>query len=143
VSWDEETGQGNAYFTWVYACQAVELQVNRKTSKVTLLNMVAAHDVGKAVNRSMLEGQFYGGMAMGAGYALFEDLKVEQGKIKSLNFHQYRIPRATDVPEMTAIIVENNDPQSPSGAKGVGEPTNELMAPAIANAIYNATGKNI
>lgn len=140
VSWNEETGQGNAYFTWVYACQAVELKVNPKTKKVTLLNMVAAHDVGKAINPGMVKGQFYGGMAMGTGYALFEDLPVENGLVRPTNLHTYRLARATDLPEMTALLIEHPDKQTPSGAKGVGEPTNEIMAPAIANAIYHATG---
>lgn len=141
VSWDEETGQGNAYFTWVYGCQAVELNVNRQTGIIKLLNAVACHDVGRAINRPMLEGQFYGGMAMGAGYAVFEDFVVKDGHSLPTNFHQYKIARSTDLPEMTALVVENRDPTSPSGAKGIGEPTNELMAPAIANAVYNATGK--
>ena len=141
VTWDEHNGQGKAYFTWVYGCQAIELAVNRRTGKVRLLNAVAAHDVGTAVNREMLEGQFYGGMAMGIGYALHEDLEVVDGRIQNANLNAYRIPRAMDMPEMKAIIIENPDPQSPSGAKSIGEPTNELMAPAIANAIFNATGK--
>jgi CO/xanthine dehydrogenase Mo-binding subunit len=141
VSWDEHNGQGKAYFTWVYGCQAVELSVNKKTGRVKLLNMVASHDVGRAVNPEMVRGQFYGGMAMGTGYALFEEVRHDNGRIEALNFDKYRIPRATDLPEMTAIIIENPDPNSPSGAKGVGEPTNELMAPAIANAIYHATGR--
>ncbi len=141
VTWDERTGQGNAYFTWVYGCQAVELKVDPKTGAVTLLNMVAAHDVGKAVNPALVKGQFYGGMAMGAGYGLMEECVCSEGKVVPANLHQYRIPRSTDLPEMTAIIVENPDPNSPSQAKGIGEPTNELMAPAIANAIFRATGK--
>lgn len=141
VSWDEHTGQGNAYFTWVYGCQAVELTVNKKTGRIKLLNMVASHDVGRAVNREMVLGQFYGGMAMGAGYALLEDARHQNGRIQALNFDKYRIPRSADLPPMSAIIIENPDPNSPTGAKGVGEPTNELMAPAIANAIYNATGR--
>jgi len=141
VSWDEHSGQGNAYFTWVYACQAVELSVDPKTGAVKLLNMVAAHDLGKAINPPMAEGQFYGGMAMATGYALYEDCRVEEGKVITSNFHNYRLVRATDMPEMKAILLENADPNSPSSAKGIGEPTNELMAPAIANAIYNATGK--
>jgi CO/xanthine dehydrogenase Mo-binding subunit len=140
VSWDEHTGQGNAYFTWVYGCQAVELKVNPNTGKITLLNMYAAHDVGKAVNPAMLKGQFYGGMAMGAGYGMLENCKVENGRVVPTNLHQYKILRATDLPEMTAVIVQNPDPASPSGAKGIGEPTNELMAPAIANAVFHATG---
>lgn len=141
VSWDEHSGQGNAYFTWVYACQAVELKVNSKSGQVTLLNMVAAHDIGKCINPAMVLGQYYGGMAMASGYALSEDCKSEGGKILPSNFHDYRLLRATDLPEMKAIILENPDPTSPSQAKGIGEPTNELMAPAIANAIYRATGK--
>jgi len=140
VSWDEHTGQGKAYFTWVYGCQAVELTVNILTGAITLLNMVAAHDVGKAVNPAMLKGQFYGGMAMGAGYGLLEKCEVTGGRVVPTNLHQYKILRATDLPDLTAIIVENYDPISPSGAKGIGEPTNELMAPAIANAVFHATG---
>ncbi len=141
VSWREEDGQGDAYFTWVYGCQAVELSVSKRTGKVKLLRAVAAHDVGRAVNRSMLEGQFYGGMAMGMGYALHEQVTTEAGRITSTNLNRYRIPRSTDVPEMKAIIIENPDPVSPTGAKSIGEPTNELMAPAIANAVFNATGR--
>jgi CO/xanthine dehydrogenase Mo-binding subunit len=141
VSWDEHTGQGDAYFTWVYGCQAVELTVNRKTGKVTLLNAVAAHDVGRAVSPEMVRGQFFGGMAMAAGYALHEEVKSVGGRITNPNLNTYRIPRATDLPEMTALIIENPDPQSPSGAKALGEPTNEILAPAIANAIAHATGR--
>ena len=141
VTWDELTGQGNAYFTWVYAAQAVELKVNPKTGEITLLHMYAAHDVGKAVNPALLKGQFYGGMAMGAGYGISENCEIKDGKVVPTNLHQYRILRSTDLPEMTAVIVENCDPTSPSGAKGIGEPTNEIMAPAIANAVFHATGK--
>jgi CO/xanthine dehydrogenase Mo-binding subunit len=141
VSWDEETGQGNAYFTWVYGCQAVELTVNKRTGKVRLIHAVAAHDVGRAVNREMVRGQFFGGMAMATGYALHEEIRSKDGRIANLNLNSYRIPRAMDLPEMTAIIVENPDPLSPSGAKAIGEPTNEILAPAIANAVFNATGR--
>ncbi len=141
VTWDEHTGQGDAYFTWVYGCQAVELTVNKKTGKVTLLNAVAAHDIGKAINPEMAKGQFFGGMAMGAGFGLHEEIKLKDGKITNLNLNLYRIPRAMDLPEMKAILIENPDPISPTGAKSIGEPANEIMAPAIANAIYHATGQ--
>jgi CO/xanthine dehydrogenase Mo-binding subunit len=140
VSWNEETGQGNPYFTWVYGCQCVELTVSRKTGKVKLLNTWAAHDVGRTVSPAMLLGQFYGGMAMGIGYGLHEEVRMLAGRIENLNLNSYHIPRASNMPEMKAIIIENPDPLSPSGAKGIGEPTNELMAPAIANAVYHATG---
>ena len=140
VSWDEHTGQGDAYFTWVYGCQAVELIVNKRTGKVKLLNAVAAHDVGRAVNPEMVRGQIYGGMAMSAGYGLHEEVKAPGGKMTTLNLNTYRIPRSMDLPEMKVIIVENPDPVSPTGAKSIGEPANEILAPAIANAIFNATG---
>jgi CO/xanthine dehydrogenase Mo-binding subunit len=141
VSWDENKGQGDAYFTWVYGCQAVELTVNKRTGKVKLLNAVAAHDVGRTVNPEMVRGQIYGGMAMSAGYGLHEEVKAPGGKISTLNLNTYRIPRSMDLPEMKVIIVENPDPVSPTGAKSIGEPANEILAPAIANAIFNATGQ--
>lgn len=141
VSWNEHNGQGDAYFSWTYGCQAIEISINKKTGKLKLLNAIAAHDCGKAANVEMTLGQFYGGMAMGIGYGIFEEVKIKDGKIINDNFNSYRLPRATDMPEMKAILIENPDPNSPSGAKGIGEPTNELMAPALANAIYNATGR--
>ncbi len=141
VSWDEHSGHGNAYFTWVYGCQAVELKVNQKTGQITLLNIVAAHDLGRAINPAMLAGQFYGGMAMGAGYGLYEQVPLSEGTPKVSNYHNYRVLRSTDLPDLTAIFLENRDPNSPSGAKGIGEPTLEITAPAIANALYRATGK--
>ncbi len=140
VSWDEHTGHGDAYFTWVYGCQAVELKVNPQTGQITILNMIAAHDMGKAINPAMLAGQFYGGLTMGAGYGLYEDTPLQDGKPTISNYHNYRVLRSTDLPEMTAIFIQNPDPNSPSKAKGIGEPTLELMAPAIANALYRATG---
>ncbi|PKL08812.1 MAG: dehydrogenase [Spirochaetae bacterium HGW-Spirochaetae-7] len=140
VSWDDTTGQGDAYFTYVYSCQAVELSVDRKTGKVRLLNIVAGHDIGKAINRALLLGQMYGGVTQGTGMALMEEFTRDGGKTDCLNFDKYQIPRMTDMPQMTGIIVENHDPNSLTGAKGIGEPAIELIAPAIANAVYNATG---
>jgi CO/xanthine dehydrogenase Mo-binding subunit len=78
---------------------------------------------------------------MAVGYALHEEVRSKDGRITTLNLNMYRIPRSTDLPEMKAIIVENPDPQSPSGAKALGEPTTEILAPAIANAVFHATGR--
>jgi len=141
VSWDESNGQGKAYFTFVYSCQAVELEVNKKTGKIKLKNIVAAHDVGRAINRAMVEGQIFGGLTQGAGQALMEEVKIEDGRITTLNFDRYRMPRMLDMPDMKDIIIENHDNASLTGAKGIGEPALELIAPAIANAVYNATGR--
>lgn len=140
VSWNEETGEGNAYFTYVYGCQAAEVEIDAHTGTVRLLNVWAAHDVGKIVNRGMLEGQIYGGIMQGAGMALWEDLQQQTGCIQATNLHRYRIPRATDVPAIHIQLIESPDPTTPSGAKGIGEPALEMIAPAIANAIYRATG---
>ncbi|MBU0936273.1 MAG: xanthine dehydrogenase family protein molybdopterin-binding subunit [Spirochaetes bacterium] len=141
VSWDDTTGQGNAYFTYVYSCQAVELEIDKKTGKIKLLNIVAGHDIGKAINRAMVLGQMHGGIAQGVGMALMEEILRPEGRISTLNFDAYKIPRTTDLPEISGIIVENHDPNSLTGAKGIGEPALELIAPAIANAVFNASGK--
>ncbi len=141
VTWDEQTGQGTAYFSYVYSCQAVEVEVDPVKRTCRVLNIVATHDIGKAINRPMVEGQIHGGVVQGAGMALTEDFLVEEGRVKSLNFSKYKIPRMTDIPEITTQIVENFDPLSPTGAKGIGEPALEIIAPAIANAIAAATGK--
>lgn len=140
VNWNEATGQGNAYFTYVYGCQACELTVNLKDGRVEVERVVAAHEVGRAINPQMACGQVFGGIAMGLGFALMERIEHKDGVIQNLNYNTYRIPRSTDVPEMTAILVENPDPAGPYGAKSLGEPTNELMGAAVANAIYNAAG---
>jgi len=141
VSFDERNGHGDAYFTYVYGCQACDLTVDPKTGRVRVLRVVAAHEVGRAINPQMAAGQVFGGIAMGLGFALMERIEHREGVIQNLNLSTYRIPRSTDAPEMTAIFVENPDPAGPYGAKSLGEPVNELMGAAVANAIYNATGK--
>jgi CO/xanthine dehydrogenase Mo-binding subunit len=143
TSWDEEHGQGDAYFTYVYGANAAEVEVDTETGQVKVLNFVSAHDVGRAINRAMVEGQIYGGVAMGLGYGLLEEFDFEEGVPKQLNFDEYLIPTSLDVPRIRPIIVEHEDPTGPFGAKSVGEPTNELAAPAVANAIFNATGRRI
>ncbi|MCK5200870.1 MAG: xanthine dehydrogenase family protein molybdopterin-binding subunit, partial [Spirochaetales bacterium] len=114
--------------------------VDRKTGKVKVLKVTAAHDIGKAINKEMVEGQIFGGIVQGMGMALIEDIIMVDGHIQQTNLNKYKIPKATDMPDMQAIIVENPDPTSPTGAKGIGEPALEITAPAIANAVYNATG---
>jgi CO/xanthine dehydrogenase Mo-binding subunit len=143
TSWDEEEGQGEAYFTFVYGANVAEVEVDQATGKVNVLDFVSVHDVGKAINRNMVLGQFYGGAAMGLGYGLMEEFDFEDSIPKQLNFDEYLIPTSMDVPKIKGIIVENEDETGPFGAKSIGEPANELAAPAIANAIFNATGKRM
>ncbi|MGD0261142.1 MAG: xanthine dehydrogenase family protein molybdopterin-binding subunit [Verrucomicrobiota bacterium] len=143
TSWHEEEGKGEAYFTFVYGANVAEVEVDTETGKVDVLGFVSCHDVGKAINRNSVLGQFYGGVAMGLGYGLLEEFDYEETVPKQLNFDEYLIATAMDVPNIKGIIVENEDAAGPFGAKSVGEPANELAAPAIVNAIYNATGKRI
>jgi CO/xanthine dehydrogenase Mo-binding subunit len=143
ASWDEETGQGDAYFTFVYGCNIAEVSVDTETGKVDVTDFVTCHDVGTAISRGGVLGQMYGGVAMGLGYGLLEEFDFEDGVPKQLNFDEYLIPTSMDVPPIKAIIVENADAIGPFGAKSIGEPSNELAAPAIANAIFNATGRRV
>ena len=143
TSWHEEEGKGEAYFTFVYGANVAEVEVDTETGKVDVLEFVSCHDVGKAINRNSVLGQFYGGVAMGLGYGLLEEFDYEDAVPKQLNFDEYLIATAMDVPKIKGIIVENADTAGPFGAKSVGEPANELAAPAIVNAIYNATGKRL
>ncbi|WP_211287860.1 xanthine dehydrogenase family protein molybdopterin-binding subunit [Petrotoga mexicana] len=143
ISWDEETGQGRPYFTYVYGCQIAEVEVDIGTGEIKVLKMVAAHDVGRAINPANVLGQFYGGISMGLGYGIMEELDINEGYINNTNFDEYLIPTVKDMPDITPIIVENPDPNGPYGAKSIGEPTLELGAAAIANAVAQATGKRI
>jgi len=143
ISWDEESGQGRPYFTYVYGCQIAEVEVDTATGQIEVLKMTAAHDVGRAINPATLTGQIYGGVMMGLGYGIMEEVETANGYIKNTNFDEYLIPTVKDMPEITPIIIENPDPNGPYGAKSIGEPTLELGAPAIANAVAHATGKRI
>ena len=106
--------------------------------------VTASHDVGTAINPALIAGQIYGGIAMGQGFVVTEDVAPNKGIVKNKNFDNYIIPTAMDVPEMTVNIFENaNDSEGTFGAKSVGEPATEAIGAAIANAVYNATGRRI
>jgi len=141
VDFDDEKGQGNAYFTYVYGCQVAEIKVDTYTGKIEVLKVTAAHDVGRAIHRVGVEGQIYGGVVQGMGYAVLEDFNMQKGFVKSENFDSYLLPTIKDIGDIDPIIIENPDKYGPFGAKSVGEPTNEIIAASIANALYFATGK--
>ena len=141
VTWDEETGRGRAYFTWGYHCQIAETAVDEKSGKVKLLHAYAVHDAGRAINRQGLEGQIHGGFAQGYGMALSEDLAVQNGRTGHLSLNKYRIPRSTDLCDMETATIEYDDPNSPGGGKGIGEPALEIAAACTANAVAAATGR--
>ncbi len=141
VSWNKEKGQGNAYFTYVYGCQVAEVEVNIITGQIFVENVIAVHDVGKIINRLGALGQVYGGVVMGTGYGICEELIVKDGRIQNQNFDEYLIPTNLDIGNINAFFVENPDRFGPYGAKSLGEPTLELTAAAINNAVSNAIGK--
>jgi len=135
--------KGNLSVTYAYGTHGVEVEVDKETGQVKILKYIAAHDVGRAINPMLLEGQVYGGATMGIGYALTEQLVLKNGKVINPDFRDYKILTAADVPNIEAISIETDDPFGPFGAKGIGEPGLVPTAPAIANAIYDAIGVRI
>jgi CO/xanthine dehydrogenase Mo-binding subunit len=131
---------GNISMAYSFGVQVAEVKVDRKTGKVEILNFLSVHDSGTIINPLLSEGQVEGGVAMGLGYALFEEIVRERGKVVNDNFTDYRVPTIRDVPGISSLFVESPDPLGPFGAKGLGEITLVGTAAAIANAIYDATG---
>ncbi len=129
-------GQGVPYATYAFAAQIAEVEVDMELGTVKLLHIHAAHDVGRAINPTQVEGQIHGGIAQGIGMALME----EYVNGATDNLHDYLIPTFGDVPAITAHLIEDPEPLGPWGAKGVGEPALVATAPAILNAIHHATG---
>lgn len=134
---------GDYSSAYTYGAHAVEVEVDTVTGKVKVLRVVAAHDVGKAINILGIQGQITGGVAQGIGWCLYEDMQFDKGQPLNRGLHGYTLMTIADMPEVQSILVESNDPIGPYGAKGVGEPTLIPTAPAIANAIENACGVRI
>ena len=132
----DEDGQGKPYAVYGYGAQIAELEVDLALGTVRLIKITAAHDVGRAINPLLAEGQVEGGIAQGIGMALMEE--YVPGRTE--NLHDYLIPTIGDVPEIETILVEVPDPEGPFGAKGLGEHVLIPTAPAILNAIRHATG---
>jgi CO/xanthine dehydrogenase Mo-binding subunit len=136
---DPETGQGSPYATYAFATHLAEVEVDIETGKVKVLRVVACHDVGRAIHPNNVIGQIIGGVAMGVGFALMEE--YDPGR--TISFVNYLIPTSKDIPEVIPILVEDQEPSGPFGAKGVGEPALIPSAPAILNAIADAIGERI
>jgi 4-hydroxybenzoyl-CoA reductase subunit alpha len=128
---------------WSFGAQIAEVEVNRETGRVKVLKSAVAHDCGRAINPMAVEGQLEGSMHMGLGYALSEELLIEEGAILNPSFLDYKILLPDEMPEIESIVVETDDPEGPFGAKEAGEGLILPVAPAIANAIYDAIGVRI
>jgi CO/xanthine dehydrogenase Mo-binding subunit len=135
----DENGQGIPYATYAFAAQIAIVEVDIELGTVKVRRMVAAHDVGKAINPTLVEGQIEGGIAQGLGLALMEEYLPGRTE----NLHDYLIPTIGDVPEIECLLIEDREPLGPSGAKGVGEPGLVPTAPAILGAIHHATGVRV
>ncbi|MGC8816514.1 MAG: xanthine dehydrogenase family protein molybdopterin-binding subunit [Candidatus Hadarchaeum sp.] len=128
----------------IFGAMCLELEVDPETGAIKVLDIVYAADVGRAINPLIVEGQIEGGAVMGMGFALTEDLVLDSGgRVINRNFTDYKLLHASDLPRIEPVIVESLEPTGPFAAKGVGEPALVPVAPAIANAIYQAAGVRI
>jgi CO/xanthine dehydrogenase Mo-binding subunit len=140
---DIEHGSGKVFPDYTFGCHAVEVEVDTHTGALRVLKHAAAHDVGRAINPQSVEGQIQGGAVQGLGYALMEEVVVEDGINLTTSFASYLIPSAADVPDVEAVVVESGDGLGPFGARGIGEPPIAPPAAAIANALEDATGARV
>ncbi|MEQ1575764.1 MAG: molybdopterin cofactor-binding domain-containing protein, partial [Vicinamibacterales bacterium] len=139
-----ETGQGKPFATYVYATQIAEVDVDDETGEVEVLRIVASHDCGAPINPMLVEGQVEGGISMGVGFALQEEMLFDSsGRLINPNLTNYIMPTSLDMPSVEVDIVDSYDETGPFGAKGVGEPTCVSTAAAILNAIHNAVGVRV
>jgi len=138
---DFDTGQSHrAFVTYLFASHVVQVLVDIETGEVRVERHVACHDVGKAINPQGVEGQMVGGAAQGIGMALMEEVVMDRGRMLNPNFTDYILPTIRDVPVVECVILENDDPGGPFGARGLGEPTLIAAVPAVLSAIGDAIG---
>lgn len=139
--YDKETGECIPNFSYGYAAEAVEAEIDPETGEVHLVKVICADDVGKAINPQLVVGQIEGAIVQAAGYGLMENFIQENGFVKTSQLSTYLIPTVLDIPdEINSIIMEHPDPIGPWGARGVGEMPYIPLVPAISSAIHSATG---
>ena len=140
INWDDETYTGDAYPVFSWGADVAEVEVDMDTYEVTVLRITTAQDIGRAIHPVLAAGQIEGGTLQAVGYGLLEELVWKGGRIVNNRLTDYIIPTTLDAPEMETIIVEQEYPHGPFGAKGVGELPMNGAAPAIAAAVFHATG---
>ena len=133
-------GQGASFPDYTYGTHAAEVEVDTETGEVVVLKYAACHDVGRAINPMRVEGQIQGGAMQGLGYALMEEIVVDQGKMASTLFADYLIPSSDDMPDVMVDVLESGEGKGPFNAHGIGEPPIGNSAPTIANAVCDAVG---
>lgn len=143
INWSEHNGLGIPYVAYHYGAHVCCVTVDIITGMVNVDKYFAIHDIGKVINPAALKGQINGGVAMGLGYSLMEDLEIHEGIIENTNYDSYIIPTSMDVPEIYSEAVESLEPLGPFGAKGTGEPVLTPVPACVGNAIRFATGKRL
>jgi CO/xanthine dehydrogenase Mo-binding subunit len=138
MSWDDTSYQGDAYGSYGWGCDVVELEVDRATWQVTLRAFTTVHEIGKAIHPMLAAGQIEGGSAQGLGYALLEEVVMRDGRMANASLTNYIIPTTLDTPPLKVVMLENPYPHGPFGAKGVGEMPIDGPAPAVINALRHA-----
>jgi CO/xanthine dehydrogenase Mo-binding subunit len=138
MAWDDHSYRGDAYGSFSWACDVVEVEVDRDTWEVRPISLTTVHEIGKAIHPVLARGQIEGGTLQGLGYALFEQVVMRDGRMANAQLTNYIIPTTRDTPEMGVVIVENPYKHGPFGAKGVGEMPIDGPAPAVVNALRHA-----
>jgi len=140
---DPLTGQGKAFNDYTFGTHAIEVEVDEETGRTRVSRFVACFDAGRVINRASAEGQLEGGAVQGLGYALMEEIALENGVSKNPHLVDYRIPTSLDVPPIETLLLESGDGLGPFGAKGLGEPAMTPSIAAVANAVSSAVGARV
>jgi CO/xanthine dehydrogenase Mo-binding subunit len=143
LHWDDAKYQGDAYGAYAWAVYVAEVSVDTSTAEVRVEDFVAVQEVGKVINPVLAAGQIEGGVAQGIGFALYENVVWQEGRMVNGQMTNYIIPTSMDVPPIRVFFEELPYARGPAGAKGIGELPLDGTAPAIANAIANATGADV
>jgi CO/xanthine dehydrogenase Mo-binding subunit len=141
--WDEDTHQGDAYLTYTWSCCVAAVEADTLIGEVRVLDVTAVQDVGKVVHPLFAAGQVEGGVTQGLGWALMESAVWSGGRMQNATMTDYVIPTTVDVPPIHSVFLEHPHPRLPHGAKGLGELPAEGPAPAVANALRQATGMHL
>lgn len=137
---DDSTGQGEAFTTYAYGCCVAEVTVDTLTGKVRTNRVSSYHDVGKAINPELVRGQVCGGILMGIGFGLTEEVRMDRGRMLDVNLDSYLVPTAADAPHIDVRLYECDDPEGTYGAKCIAEAATEMVGTAVALAVKHAIG---
>jgi CO/xanthine dehydrogenase Mo-binding subunit len=139
----DENGQGNCHVAFAFVAHRAVVDVDPELGLIKVVQIATAQDIGRALNPLSVQGQIEGGIAQGLGLAVMEEIVVQDGKVRNPSFTDYLLPTFLDMPDVDMILIEEFEPKSPLGAKGVGEPPCISVTPAIANAIRQAVGRDL